>query len=513
MKLYIKNIFVAIVTIPIALASCFDLNQYPQDSLPNEDAFRSMNDAKFWMNGCYENLRKSTHGTYMYRSELQTDLIDIALTKLGGNTYTWEEFTASETTTSNIWSRFYKDLANINNCIEGFEQIPTVGSAEATKLNAYKGELHLLRALYYTRLASLFCKAYDPTTAATDLGLPLQKGLWIKSSELPSRSTLEETYNFILSDISQAETLLVGNTNAVGSRVMTPDAALLLKARVLLYKRDWQGAYEAAAKLIDANTYPLATTETALRNIWAADNTAETLVQLYASATEILDNTSKNVPYTEEYAYMSGGTLVYTYSPAYLPNKWVLDLYDSTDLRKSVYYTKKRLRSGATSLQDSLYIVYKFPGNPALRPATTRSAKAEHAPKIFRIAEAYLIAAEAAYMSGDEASATTALNKLRTARKASAITATGEALLTEIKQERVRELAYEGYRFMDLKRWNEGVDRKQRPPQDVRFIRVTPPEQYNALKKEASDYKWVWPIPSEDILRMGEQKLKQNPGW
>ncbi|GIM48965.1 RagB/SusD family nutrient uptake outer membrane protein [Capnocytophaga stomatis] len=509
MKMKIKNIIVGGVS-SLLLVGCFNLDQYPHDSFANEDSFNTINDARFWMNGMYENLRGSTHGVYMTSPELQTDLIDISLGAFGGNIYTWEEFTASEPAVQNIWRKYYQNIANINNCIEGFNQIKLESEKEREELTLCKGELHLTRALYYSKLATLFCKSYDPATSKADLGLPLQKNFLVKHTDLPGRSSLEETYDFILQDITEAEKYLQGSQNEEGSQYMTSDAALLLKARMLLYKREWKQAYDVATSLIQSGSYPLVSSENALRRVWADDAKQETIVQLYASATERVDDGARNDSYTGEYVYTYQGTDYQTFTPAFLPNQWVLDLYEDTDIRKLAYYTQKRIRKGDTDDLKDLYLVYKYPGNPKLR--TAKAAKAEHAPKIFRIAEAYLIAAEAAYMNNQADNATQYLNLLRTARKASNITVTGAELLEEIKKERVRELAYEGYRLMDLKRWKEGVDRTIRPAQDIDFIRNNPPEQYKMLKKSADDYRMVWPIPSAEIARM-KNKLKQNSGW
>ncbi|MDO4782677.1 MAG: RagB/SusD family nutrient uptake outer membrane protein [Capnocytophaga felis] len=494
----------------LLLVGCFNLDQYPHDSLASEDSFNTIDDARFWINGMYENLRESTHGVYMTSSELQTDLIDIRFGAFGGNIYTWEEFTASETQVQSIWRKYYQNIANINNCIEGFNQIKTELAKEREELTLYKGQLHLTRALYYSKLATLFCKSYDPTTSKTDLGLPLLKELLVKPSDLPGRSSLEQTYDFILQDITEAEKYLQGSQNEEGSQYMTSDAALLLKARMLLYRGEWKQAYEVAVSLIQSGNYPLMSSENALRSVWADDAKQETIVQLYASAVERVGDNARNDSYTGEYVYTYQGADYRTFTPAFLPNQWVLDLYEDTDIRKSVYYTQQRIRKGDTDDLKDLYLVYKYPGNPKLR--TAKAAKAEHAPKIFRIAEAYLIATEAAYMNNQTADATQYLNLLRTARKASNITVTGAELLEEIKKERVRELAYEGFRLMDLKRWKEGVDRTIRPAQDIDFIRNNPPEQYKMLKKSADDYQMVWPIPSTEIARM-KDKLKQNPGW
>ena len=137
-----------------------------------------------------------------------------------------------------------------------------------------------------------------------------------------------------------------------------------------------------------------------------------------------------------------------------------------------------------------------------------------HRPKLFRIAEQYLIAAEAAYRNGDEANAKVYLNALRRARilRATSVTATGQALLTEIQNERNRELAFEGFRLHDIKRWGLGVVRGT--PQNVEAIFSSPAQEYYQLNIPAGNYKMVWPLSPSDILyEQGRANWQQNPGW
>ena len=134
-----------------------------------------------------------------------------------------------------------------------------------------------------------------------------------------------------------------------------------------------------------------------------------------------------------------------------------------------------------------------------------------HKPKLFRIAEQYLIAAEAAYRNGDEANALVYLNRLRASRGlTTALTATGDALFTEIQNERNRELAFEGFRLHDIKRWGLGVVRGT--PQNTDAIFTSPANEYHQLNISAGYYKMTWPIPATDIT-YEKGKWKQNPGW
>ena len=156
-------------------------------------------------------------------------------------------------------------------------------------------------------------------------------------------------------------------------------------------------------------------------------------------------------------------------------------------------------------------MVTKYPDNNDLKINSSGLPTYMHKPKLFRIAEQYLIAAEAAYRNGDEANAKVYLNTLRAARISGAtpITATGNALFAEIQNERNRELAFEGFRLYDIKRWGLGVVRGT--PQNVEAIFSSPAQEYHQLNIPAGNYKLTWPIPAIDI-NFEKGRWKQNPG-
>ena len=111
-------------------------------------------------------------------------------------------------------------------------------------------------------------------------------------------------------------------------------------------------------------------------------------------------------------------------------------------------------------------LVNKYPDNPLLKQTSGTSSTYMHRPKVFRIAEIYLIAAEAAYKNNDQTNAKTYLDRLRAARGIGSVTYTD--LWAEIQNERNRELAFEGFRMADIKRWNLGVVRGT--PQNLNAI-------------------------------------------
>ena len=125
--------------------------------------------------------------------------------------------------------------------------------------------------------------------------------------------------------------------------------------------------------------------------------------------------------------------------------------------------------------------------------------------KPFRAAEAYLIAAEAAYRNGDEPTAQNMLTQLRASRQASAVTATGDALFQSIKEEWIREFVGEGQRLNDLKRWHDGFTRHDPQNQDVLATGIG----METLSVDADNMRFVWEIPANDL----NSNKNLQPNW
>ena len=184
-------------------------------------------------------------------------------------------------------------------------------------------------------------------------------------------------------------------------------------------------------------------------------------------------------------------------------------MYEDNDWRKSVYFTNEQILDvNDVPYTAKAWAVNKFPGNKLFDQDSKLNYR--HLPKPFRIAEQYLIAAEAAMELGQEVVALSYLNALRGSRGLVAVgTLTADALRDAIRTERTRELAFEGFRLFDLRRW--GMSCRRHDPQDVDFLRILPNESYTELDRPNDDPKFIWPIPHHDIIC--NPALKQNPGW
>ncbi|MFC3196936.1 RagB/SusD family nutrient uptake outer membrane protein [Parapedobacter deserti] len=497
-KIKISHVLTSTALVLVTM-SCGDLDRFPFGEIEQSQSFQSVRDARTHNNGLYAYLRGRVSGLYQYSTDIQADQLNASLDfgNRNGNPHRWEGFLSDDYTIRDTWSGYYSAIANLNNQIEGFEQITPGNDNEVAELNRYKGDAYLARAFYYLNLTLRFAKAYNPSTASSDLGVPLV--LTYDISLQPARSTVAECYAQILQDIETAKGLLANVEGEQGATRFTSDAVLALEARVKLYMQDFSGARTAAQTVINSGTYPLLTTQEGLTDMWHRDLATEVIFQPHLAAPNELGNTTGSV-------YLGYNAGQDKFIPDFIPSQWVIDAYDDEDHRKSVYFENLDVLIQGTNYTD-LYLVNKYPGNPEL--FTGAVTNYQHHPKVFRVAELYLIVAEAAVES-DPAASLAALNTLRQARGLDALgNLSGQALMDAVKTERFKELAFEGFRLDDLKRWGEGFTR--RDPQDLDPIQTGP--NYQVLSKQAGDNKFVWGIPLRDQTVNPNISNQQNPGW
>lgn len=117
---------------------------------------------------------------------------------------------------------------------------------------------------------------------------------------------------------------------------------------------------------------------------------------------------------------------------------------------------------------------------------------------IFRLAETYLLRAEAHLLSGNAASAAADINTVRERSSATPVSA-AEVTLDYILDERARELAWEELRLLTLMRTGKFVERVKK---------------YNPITGDnIGDHQNLWPIPYREIETNIEAELEQNPGY
>lgn len=493
----LKN-YIAIGLIGLSMASCKkELDKFPTSSIALDQSFQSVRDAKTWNTGLYGILRGRFYGIYQYTQDVQGDQLNATIDfgNRNGFPHRWEGFEATENNINSIWTGYYRGITNANIMLEGFEKIVPANATETAELDRYKGDAYAIRAYYYHELVMRYAKPYEPGTAANTAGVPLV--LKYDVFEMPARASVKAVYDQIIADLAQAKTKLAGVPGVQGSIRFTIDAVNALEARVRLHMQDWAGAKAAADAVIATNKYPLYNTAAGIQSYWHNDAKQEDIMQLFVANTTEQANTNGAI-------YLGFRTNDNLFRPDFVPSLWVMDKYAATDLRKPVFFATKPVTF--TTGTGNLVLVNKFPGNPTLFTATTTNY--QHAPKFLRIAEMYLISAEAGARGNTDADGLAKLNALRVARGLDALTGlTDDALFAEVKDERFRELAFEGFRLWDQKRWHEGFGRSA--PQNTNFLTVG--TGYTALSIPADHPKFAWGVPSNDVTV--NPNIQQNPGW
>lgn len=481
------------------LSSC-DLNLLPTTSIAYEEGselFLTENDVTAFQNGVMASYRALQYGVYTQTTEVQCDGFNATIDY--GNNYGAvhrcdNSFTPGEYDTEDMWRDNYTAIKNYNIAIANADNVKDELKASASVL---KGIALFCRASSYLTLTRHFGNAYNPSSAATDLSVPLV--LKYDQLEKPARATVKAVYDQIIADLEEAETLLANVPGQVRSQLPTVDAVRALKARYYLDTQDYTNAAEAAESVISsAAGYKLASTPEEMVAEYTNDTGTEPIVQLYAS---IAEGARGNTIFTQ----VGNDDKVGKYfSPYFIPSSLLVNAYDASDLRFTNWFTNSLYpvrMSG--SYYEGVYVFTKYLDNPALHSGTMETGA--HAAKPLLIGEMYLIAAEAYAKAGNASAAQNVLNQLQAARKAVNTTGTME----NIKKEWFRETVGEGLRLASIKRWGDGL--AVRTEQSGVENLIMTGEYYNQRSLSADSHFLNWPVPSYEIKL--NESLVQNPGY
>lgn len=502
-----KFLLFGAMTLGLGLSSC-NLDREPTNLIRRERTMDSYEDALRWRNGSIRAILRGNMWNTPIQQDVQSDELNATLDY--GNTiglmHFWENFVADNTDSAEPYINIYSYLTDVNYILEHMPGLAERldDATQKAGIQRILGEAYFFRSFLYLNLALRYAKPYKTTTASTDLSVPLL--LKFDHKALPPRASNAEVYAQILSDLAQAEQLLQGRAGAANSSIITIDAVTALQARVALYMEDWATAYAKANSLVSSSTYALMSPSVEnMEHMWRGDgvNLKEAILSPSVKWPEETTQTYPNTylgPKPQNVARQS------YFAPRYLPTKTILDLFADNDTRKSIYFTNKYYVVVGGIYERNIYLITKWWGNPSLA-ATSHQVwgvvpDARMRPKTLRVAEQYLIAAEAAYRLGEDA--LTSLNALRTSRGLAPVSVSGEELFQEIQNERRRELAFEGFRLWDIRRWQQPL--KRYGVQSERIL-----VQPSSLERAADDPKFVWPLPHQDIQL--NSNLKQNQGF
>ncbi|MDR3716770.1 MAG: RagB/SusD family nutrient uptake outer membrane protein [Puia sp.] len=370
------------------------------------------------------------------------------ITPLEQFSYTWATDVFNGSPSVGDWDIPYQNLLLINLALEGAVKIGST-PANATALNNVIGSAHFYRGWEFYLLAQTFSKQYDSATAATDLGIPLKMSADV--NDKVGRSSVQQTYDQILSDIKTSLPLLP--STPANNKAFRPSqaAAYGLLARIYLSLGDYTNCLANADSCLAINSSLLS---------YSQLDSSQTYPMPYPNSEIIFDYTL--------ITYYGLNYLSYTDSTLY-------NGYAANDLRKPLYFNP----------YDGTG--YSFRGWYYNQPTCQGGLCTD---------EMILTKAECEARLGETNMAMNDLNNLLQTRWAAntyvPYTASNSLdALTIILNERRKELAFRGTRWIDLRRLNR----------DTRFaLTLTRNMNNQVYTLPPNDPRYVFPIPQDEIL-------------
>jgi hypothetical protein len=525
-----KILTAGVFALLIAAPACTDLTEVPKSAITPENFYRNENEVLGGLASVYAQLR-SLDGNFYNLAEITTD--EMVVPTRGSDWYDngqWldihrQTFTATSTGTQNLingaWNDMFNGVARANVVLSGIDKVNFASKATVT------AELRALRAWYYMQLLDLFGGVpivTDPSIAARP------------------RNTGTEVFNFVESELKAAlPDLPVSWPQSMNGRltqgaVHAMLASLYLNAGVyngtvsatgLQYGTPrWQDAINEANAVINSGQYTLTTD---------ANQSCSTLGCGWRKNFTADNNTSPEIIFAVKYVPVSGLGEVFLMESLhynqYSPSPWngfatLADTYasfDPNDSRKQIFLAgpQVNLLTGqpVTDRQGNPLVFDPNIGNstdcsvgPNVTCATegggVRIAKWPVDPNhvqqdngndyaVFRLAEMYLIRAEAENELGNTGAAIADINLVRARVFNPPQPISGsldqQGVRDAVLAERLFELTAEAKRRTDL----------------IRFNKFTQGTWY--AKTSNAPYKVLMPIPQIQID--ANPQLTQNPGY
>ena len=505
-----KKIFLSITAVASLLFASCDMDLTPIGSLDDETAIETPADLQKARNGIYNNIRSFVNGSYVYLTDLQMDqFLGLIINGNQNGIIAGGTIVSGNSDILSKWAACYSNIADANYLLGRANQVISNAKTEeeALECSRYVAETKFARALYYTYLIDRWSNTYSEANAnQAASGVPIVT-VFNPTGDInayPGRSTQAEVYALIDQDLADAYTALkeyeeeTGYTPEPMDYYVNSNVVLALQARTAFMRSDWTRTVELCNELINTGAYTLANYSN-YKRMWTDDNSNELIFRPISTKTELGIGSigGAYIDANPEMAY-------------YLPTMENLLMYDDGDVRFDVFFAE-----GAVKANNRLYGVYlfnKYPGNEALY--TTNVNNLLNMGKPFRLSETYLMLAEASYELGDATTANDALNTLRKNRYRSYADKTyaGVELRDMIREERTKELIGEGFRMSDLRRWGLGFSRDA-----SYFIDPSVEEIFKAVDAAVTyapnDYRYVWPIPSDELQNNPQIRGQQNPGY
>jgi hypothetical protein len=531
MKRYIK-LFSIPVSLLLLISSCKKdfLDSKPMDRYSDADVWQDSTLTTLFLNNIYAGIPTEFGG-------VMTDALSDELYSSGNLSVYQGTFLPASVPYSliNMWDNSWSKIRRCNMYLENIDRLPA--SDVFKKRTA--DEVRFLRALYYSYLVNYF-GAVPLITSSQNLDGDLNV----------SRTPYAGVVAFItkqLDSVYQAGNLPFKYPRADAGRV-TRGAALALKSRVLLYAagydNNWQAAYDAAKAVTDieaAAGYGLFPQYETLFHE-ANENNQEVIFDrqylsnfkgyqvhhynlpwgLVPPGPSALNQPTQNI--VDEYEMANGKMISETgagYDPAQPytnrdPRFYASIFYDGASWRGITLDLKPGSNYNPSNAALTTGYALRKMQEPTFNPFDqSKSYGGGQNYILLRYAEILLNCAEAAFELGRTEEARTYVNRIRTRAGMPEVPA-GQLTREKIRHERTVELAFEGTRLWDIRRWKLGTEKLGADMKGVSIVETDgSPRQYNivtVLDRSFSDKMYLFPIYQTEIDKNPNLK-PNNPGW
>lgn len=369
-----------------------------------------------------------------------------------------------------MWTNWYKAIGRSTNSIQYTEEY---GLTDQTYKNRLIGEAKFLRAYHYFFLVRAFGD------------VPLQH------VDLINRVPKEQVYDYIEQDLLEAIEALPEKSGYAANDLgrATKGAAKALLSKVYLYQREWQNAYDYADQVISSGEYGL---ESDYAVVWreSSENGIESIFEVQARGEAIAHG-------VQQYSETQGARGTSGWGWGFnTPSQNLLDAFNAEGdvIRRdaTIIFAGETLWDGrivSASVENPMY------NEKAYSSANAGSGDGDKNIRVLRLAEIYLIRAEAANELGNSGVAVSSLNMVRNRVSLPSVTTTNQGdLRTAIWKERRLELAFEHDRWFDLNRTGQAS-----------AAMAAHGKTYVAGRHE------LFPIPNDQLIQTPE--MTQNPGY
>ncbi|MCD0488588.1 RagB/SusD family nutrient uptake outer membrane protein [Pedobacter sp. MC2016-14] len=485
----------ACLAVSLLIASCKKdyLDTTPTNAISEEEALGSITAINNSLNGTYRamymqysNQEQDGHPAVMIDLDYMGE--DVVHTTRGSSyfrdTYRWVDHrTEAGDLPYFVWRMYYKLISNANRILAA---VPNV-QATADQRRMVVGEALAIRAYSHFQLVQLFARPFYKGASASinpQPGVPILTEFTLTPQP---RGTVDEVYAQVNKDLDSAIFSLTGAPQPVNKTHININVAKGLKARVALTMGNWTDAAkyaaEARAGLSLMNNADYLSGFNDINNVewmWGAHQLTDQLPT-----------------YGSFFAYMSANyNSVHTRSNPKVMNYALYEAINASDIRRKLWWDGQE--STAKDFPGVIDVSTGLPSTTQVRAPKMHRKFMVKDPAVsvgdipyMRVAEMYLIEAEAKAKGGSLSAAYAALLPLASNRDpeyAALVTSTSVAAI--MIQRRI-ELWGEGFRFLDLKRTRTALTRNAATGANSSLT--------NWASVAVDDSKWQWAIPRREI--------------